>query len=205
MSCNDYQVWVSCELDGELDAEKTRTLHRHLASCEECRRVQEDFRVNRLLLHAMAPVAAPRDGWQRLAQRMAEEGDPAAASAPHRPAPIPQARSARRSRLSMLTWSPRTRRTFEAAAGFMLVFVGVLLWLGYTDQDAAPSLSAPPAAVELQAATLMRGHAMLQAANPIGDRSAWNYLASETGQLDPVDAPPDAIPGRYESDFGTAH
>lgn len=42
-SCEEYQAWASCLVDGELDAGRTRELRQHAAQCEECRAVLEAF------------------------------------------------------------------------------------------------------------------------------------------------------------------
>lgn len=42
-SCEEYQEWASCLIDGELDAERARELRQHAAHCEECRAVLEAF------------------------------------------------------------------------------------------------------------------------------------------------------------------
>ena len=42
-SCEEYQAWASCLIDGELDAERERELRQHAAHCEECRAVLDAF------------------------------------------------------------------------------------------------------------------------------------------------------------------
>jgi len=42
-SCEEYQEWASCLIDGELDASRAGELRRHAAQCEECRAVLEAF------------------------------------------------------------------------------------------------------------------------------------------------------------------
>ncbi len=42
-SCEEYQEWASCLIDGELDDERAEELRQHAAQCEECRAVLEAF------------------------------------------------------------------------------------------------------------------------------------------------------------------
>ena len=42
-SCEEYQEWASCLIDGELDDKRAGELRQHAAQCEECRAVLEAF------------------------------------------------------------------------------------------------------------------------------------------------------------------
>ncbi len=42
-SCEEYQEWASCLIDGELDDKRAEELRLHAAQCEECRAVLEAF------------------------------------------------------------------------------------------------------------------------------------------------------------------
>ena len=42
-SCEEYQEWASCLIDGELDASRAGELRQHAAQCAECRAVLEAF------------------------------------------------------------------------------------------------------------------------------------------------------------------
>ena len=42
-SCEEYQEWASCLIDGELDAASAGELRRHAAQCADCRAVLEAF------------------------------------------------------------------------------------------------------------------------------------------------------------------
>lgn len=169
MSCADYLEWISADLDGELSPSESAQLNRHLSGCAKCRQIHEDYKVNRILVAAMEPKRAPADAWARLCERI--EGQ--AAVRPHgRVASMASTPSLRRS------WRRNPWvRAFRAVAAVVVVFLGTLTWLGWTDPDAPPA--APPQSMHVRPKTLIRGHAYLQSANPVADRSAWHYLASE--------------------------
>lgn len=160
------------ELDGELDAAEAALLRRHIARCAHCRAMDENFRVNRLLLHAMAPVRAPQDGLKRLQQKLGQTG-PTRPAAPRRPSKV------RPERAPAAGWQGRA--VLQSAAVLVMVCTGTIFWLGYTDMEpphVQPAHVSQPVAVQHPAA-LLRGYALVQASNPLADQSAWHYLASE--------------------------
>ncbi len=200
MSCDEYREWISVDLDGELSAEEAVQLREHLAHCGQCRQVKEDFKLNRILLTAMEPRTAPADAFERLGTRLSVQGTRCAPPAPRR-----SSRRAQQAKVPV-SFSPARRRftlgrVLRAAAVFAILFIGMLTWLGLTapDTDAqTPALKpARPAVHQVSVApvALMRGHAMLQATNPVADASAWHYLASEDDARSSEQAPSDAGQG----------
>jgi anti-sigma factor RsiW len=176
MHCQDYLELISTAIDGELTASEEARLQAHLAECEVCLQVAGDFKVNRLLLHAMTPQQMPADGWSRLRNRLdALEVLPESLELAE-----PLAPESRPSRVVKPTYERSTPRglrlALRAVASFGVAFTGLLLWLGYTDVD-APAPVAPAVAITVEASTLLRGHAVVQASNPMADRAAWSSLA----------------------------
>jgi anti-sigma factor RsiW len=183
MNCSDYAEWISAELDGELEPENIALLDEHAAACETCRKIREDYRVNRLLLHTVTPLKAPRDSFRNiLAQLETSSGEvlPAELPAPQSNVVSLTDRNelkGRRGRKSRPTWMV----ALQAAACFTVLFLSGLFYLGWTDPqwNAGPAAAPSPSQL-VSARSLLRGHALLQAANPIDDQSAWQYVASES-------------------------
>lgn len=170
MSCAEYQEWISAQVDGELENEHIAQLHEHLKGCSRCRQVVEDYKVNRILLHAMEPRKAPADAFARLTARI--EGGP------KRPIPIEGKRPSPAPMQGIM-------RGLRAVACFAIVFIGALAWLGWTDQEVETVTLHRQ--VSVRPRVLMRGHAWLQASNnPVADGSAWHYLASEEENVQPA-------------------
>lgn len=170
MNCADYQEWISADLDGELSSEHVAQLHKHMRGCATCRQIVEDYKVNRILLAAMEPRHAPADAWARLTARI--EGRPtrsSSVSSAGASAPV-SGRVARERR----SW----KQALRAAAAVVVTCVGGLAWLGWTDPD-VPVLAPPVPVHAVRPKVLMQGHAYLQAGNPVADRSAWHYLATD--------------------------
>jgi anti-sigma factor RsiW len=165
MDCIEYEEWISADLDGELAPEDGARLREHLSACARCRQAVEDSKLNRILIRGVEARKAPADAFARLTARL-EGGE--RKPAPPRPAPIPVRRS------PLHAWL----KGLQAVACIAVIFVGVLAWLGFTDADEVDTVPLIRQ-VSVRPKALMRGHAYLQAANPVADGSAWHYLASE--------------------------
>jgi len=189
MNCNDYQEWISAELDGELEAERAAVLDRHLERCATCRQVKEDYRMNRLLLHALSPKEVPAHAWKSILQRI-EAGDLKADAPAPSLIPAPPAVRTLHSGVAVRSWR-RAWRALRAAACLALVFLGSLVWLGWTDPELSADLLPSRPTESVNVGTLVHGHALFQAANPIADGPAWHYMA---GEFDPEE---------YEIEWGT--
>ena len=71
MRCGKAQRWISANHDGELDAERLKTVQRHLASCGRCRAYAADLGGLGDVLDSVS-VVEPRWGYEnRLAARIA--------------------------------------------------------------------------------------------------------------------------------------
>lgn len=175
MTCADYRQWMSIDMDGELGPRDGLLLAEHLEACASCRQVREDYQVNRLLMRTVEPRKAPADAFARIQERLAT-GPARVASTP---APVRQG-------ATRTPWGRAAAvRSLRLAASLAVVCVGALAWLGATDPD-VPAPVQVPRQVSVQPRTLMRGHAHLQAVNPMADRAAWRYLALEDEGLSPV-------------------
>lgn len=169
MNCIDFEAWISAEMDGELPELEASRLDAHVAVCDACRRVRDDYKVNRLLMRGMARQAAPADAHARLMARLA----------PHPTVAAPQSFSQRVSRRLSGRFAQSAYTTLRAVASLAIVLLSGLFLLGATDADVADAPTPPPHKVTVRPHALMRGHAYRQAANPTADRSAWHYLAIE--------------------------
>lgn len=182
MRCIDFRELISAELDGELEPREAAALEAHLAQCATCRQVREDFSVNRLLLHAMAPVEAPADSWSRVLQVVrAPEDETDSAHGEGRVVPLVH-RESPRDGSAPAHGRHRWVAALKVAACLGVAFVGFLYWLGSTEvesSDLAPQ--APRVSSTVPARSLMRGHVWLQVDNPMADRSAWHYYMAAEG------------------------
>lgn len=119
LPCEEFELLVSADLDGELDCEEQRVLQRHLADCPACR----DWRdVCRRLAGDLMAVATPaynapdENPVARLAPNGHRSGNPTAGV----PEIAPKgAVSSRRMRLGL------GERWFLAVAALLLVAIGV--------------------------------------------------------------------------------
>ena len=184
MHCIDFQELISAELDGELEPREAVALAAHLTQCAACRQVREDFSVNRLLLHAMAPVEAPADSWSKVLQVVRGPGGDAASTPSDRTVvPLVHGQSP--------TIGPAAYRghrwltALKVAACLGVAFVGFLYWLGSSDlESTGPHPQAPRVSSTVPVRSLMRGHVWLQVDNPMADRSAWQYYMAADGDDD---------------------
>lgn len=67
MNCHDYELQIGDAVDGTLDAPAQRALDAHLATCERCRQLAEDFRAIRAASLQLGPEAPPPHLWTRIA------------------------------------------------------------------------------------------------------------------------------------------
>lgn len=67
MNCHDYELQIGDAVDGTLDASSQGALDAHLATCERCRQLAEDFRAIRAASLQLGPEAPPPHLWTRIA------------------------------------------------------------------------------------------------------------------------------------------
>lgn len=62
MSCKQYEEWLALEVGGDLFPDKASQLARHLAECDDCRRVTEELRESQAALRTFhrSPLAEDR-------------------------------------------------------------------------------------------------------------------------------------------------
>ena len=73
MNCNQYQEWVSAEIDGMLDERQTRLLWEHLAECPACRQAKADLERTITLIRELPKMTPPQDLLDSIHQRIARE------------------------------------------------------------------------------------------------------------------------------------
>jgi hypothetical protein len=64
--CEEYELWLSAYLDGELSARDVPLLEGHLAGCDRCARELASFRTGVHLTRALAPEEPPADLRRRI-------------------------------------------------------------------------------------------------------------------------------------------
>jgi len=72
MSCEHVEE-ISALIDGELSADRARSLHSHIISCEECQNARADFLNLRNQITAFNPALDPVGSRQRLARVLGRE------------------------------------------------------------------------------------------------------------------------------------
>lgn len=117
MHCTDYEIQIGDYADGALDAPARHALEAHLATCDRCRRLADDFRVLRAASLALEPQQPPPHVWARIA----------AAIETDRRSPRPWDIRG----LQAGVWGFAGRPL--AAAAIVLVLVGGLSWLAWRD------------------------------------------------------------------------
>lgn len=197
MNCIDYEALISAEMDRALPSDETARLEAHLSVCDSCRRVRDDYRVNRLLVRGMARHAAPADAYARLmatlANRPATVSTQAAAVIAPKTADVAAIAATR-------TWRKRVTtsavRGLRAVASLAIVLLGVLVYLGLTDAEGPEAPAAPAAtrSVTVRPRALVRGHAYQQTVSPTADRSSWHFLAIDEESVLPSGDDEDAVP-----------
>ncbi|MBU4200511.1 MAG: zf-HC2 domain-containing protein [Verrucomicrobia bacterium] len=73
MNCNQYQEWVSAEIDGRLDQRQAQLLREHLAACPACRQVKADLERTIALIRTLPNIEPPPDLLDSIHQRLAVE------------------------------------------------------------------------------------------------------------------------------------
>jgi hypothetical protein len=68
--CESIRPLISAFFDGDLTPSESMTLHQHLAECEECRRIVDEYQRIRSDLHSLPPTPEPPD---HLANRILSE------------------------------------------------------------------------------------------------------------------------------------
>jgi hypothetical protein len=124
VSCEDYRATLADLLEGDVDPARRTALDAHAASCDDCRALAADLRRIAQSAATLERHATPRDGWTRIAARLAEE--PAFAHAARRRVAAPTtARLAHQ-------W------TWLAVAAALIMAVGVTLVFFKRGLDTTP-------------------------------------------------------------------
>jgi anti-sigma factor RsiW len=138
-------LWLSAQVDGELDGiERDRVLN-HLAGCEACRREAKALRALKRRMIALGDSAADAAIAGRLIERAKAESDLVADLPGKAPMPLPRSVPDLRSR------QPRPRQAWPGwriatgGAGSGLVAVGLLAFMLGGGQVATPTPKVSPA------------------------------------------------------------
>ncbi len=179
MICQEALEWISQDVDGLLDEAASERLRRHLSDCPACQKVRQDFQTNRVLMRSLSPMEVPDGAWGRLLQKIVSQ-PPAEA-----PAELPALPVVAESPAPAAVVPLKTRRqpsmpmrVFQAVAAMVVVFMGGLTFLGWSD-----SSSLDVAAAKGDPGAIIQGHALAQSSDPLNDPARWHYLASEPREV----------------------
>jgi anti-sigma factor RsiW len=70
MSCDTMEVLLSAYIDGEVTAEERQTVEQHVAHCESCRVMLQDFSTAQTLVRTLPTFDAPQGFRQRVTERI---------------------------------------------------------------------------------------------------------------------------------------
>lgn len=133
MNCHDYELQIGDAVDGTLDASSQGALDAHLATCERCRQLAEDFRAIRAASLQLGPEAPPPHLWTRIA---------AAIDAQQRPAP---------SRVEGPRWFGMRIPAWPsfAAAAAAVALVAAVSWMAWRDLSPVANPDPPIVAADM--------------------------------------------------------
>lgn len=67
MTCDDYEIWMHEEIDGELPPASQALLDAHCGGCDGCRALRDDLRALRDAAHALPEaIDPPAELWDRI-------------------------------------------------------------------------------------------------------------------------------------------
>ena len=117
MSCEEYEALLGDLIDGTLEPAAAKALEAHLAACERCRGLADDFRAIRATARTLERHVPPAAAWNRIAEAV----------------------DADRARGTWFTWRPL------AVAATVVIAAAATWWLAARTQ--APAARSPAAAV----------------------------------------------------------
>ncbi|GMU53109.1 MAG: hypothetical protein AMXMBFR33_22550 [Candidatus Xenobia bacterium] len=177
MNCQQALEFISQDVDGLLEQSQAEQLRHHLADCPACQKARQDFQTNRALMRSMSPPAMPEGAWGRLLEKIVSH--PSEETPVVEPVPVvPTGQPARVATLTPRRWAPVGLKVFQAVAAMLVVFLGGLTFLGWSDTSILET-----AAAAGDHGAVIQGHALSQASDPLDDQARWHYLVSEPREV----------------------